>query len=237
MIFTNTKNKPTTKPKNMKTQLKITMAIAAMMITAQFSNVLGEDDANARAKKLAKAGPGVSRIEEKKGILQFCTIVGQAQIIDSGLGKASALTLAKRRAHLSARQKFTQWMKDNVTAVERDEESTKILMKGKQGEKPEVSQDRTIINENNVASEAAGIIRGMEIVAAGILGDEETFTVIMTWTPENASAAGGAQADNARGGKGKNTGRGAKDGLTKKQKDQIKKLELQDRITILKKKF
>jgi hypothetical protein len=221
----------------MKTQLKITMAIAAMMITAQFSNVLGEDDADARARKLAELGAGVYRVEQKKGVLQFCTIVGQAQVIDTGLGKASALTLAKRRAHISARQKFTQFMEEKVVAVERDEDSTKILMKGKQGEKPKASQDTTIINENNVASVATAIVRGMEIVAGGILGDDETFTYIMTWTPENASAAGGAQADNARGGKGKNTGREAKGGLTKKQKDQIKKLELQDRITILKKKF
>lgn len=184
----------------MKTQLKITMAIAAMMITAQFSNVLGAE-AESKAQKLERAkgqGTGVLDVRDEKGIIKYVSVVGQNRI-STVLGASKGIIIAKKRASTFADAAFVEWMRSNVKTVTKVGDDTVMMLQGAEG--PEVDQvleegKSEEITKQNVKRIAQGVIRGMVTAAYDQDGETKIYTLVKVWNPKLALAAGKAEQQN-----------------------------------------
>ena len=124
----------------MKIKLNGIITIAAMLITAQFSNVSGQE--KSKEEKLKRAvgqGTGVLDVKEENGVVKYVSVVGQARI-STVLGATKGLITAKKRASLLADAAFAEWMQSEVKTVTKIGESTIIMLEGAEG--PEVDQIR-----------------------------------------------------------------------------------------------
>jgi hypothetical protein len=177
------------------------MAIAAMVITAQFSNVLGQEQ-ETKAKKLERAvgqGTGVLDVKDENGVVKYVSVVGQVRI-STVLGLSKGIITAKRRASLLADAAFVEWMSSKVKTVAKVGDSTIVMLEGAEG--PEVDQFKEEgkseeITKQNVKRIAEGIIRGMVTAAYDQDGEAKIYTTVKVWNPKTALAAAKAQKQNA----------------------------------------
>jgi hypothetical protein len=208
------------------------MVIAAMIITAQFSNVLGQEQ-ETKAKKLERAvgqGTGVLDVKDEKGVIRYVSVVGQVRI-STVLGLSKGIIVAKRRASLLADAAFTDWMKSEVESVVTSDEKTVLMLEGAEG--PEVDELKEegkseTIDTQNVKRISRGIIRGMVTAAYDQDGKAKLYTIVKVWNPKTGLAAAKAEKQNTNPkgpkkptkpktvveGKGKGKGKGNKPSKT-----------------------
>jgi ribosomal protein S5 len=152
----------------------------------------GKDELYAQ---LAQLPAGVCKKElgkDKQGRIQAILVVGRATISTS-LGKARGIELAQQRAINSAKIKFMQWLKEDVTVRQGQEDETVILTEGAEedGKDDAKRESGKAIEKNTTKFETVskGLVRGLQVVYFEQQGKEKTYVVIMKWSTKNAAEA------------------------------------------------
>lgn len=145
--------------------------------------------------QLAQLPAGVCKKEigkDKQGRIQAILIVGKSPI-STTLGKARGIELAQQRAINSAKIKFVQWLKEDVTVRQGQEDETVILTEGAEedGKEDAKRESGKAIEKNTTKFESVSksLVRGLQIVYFEQQGKEKNYVVIMKWSVKNAAEA------------------------------------------------
>ncbi len=145
--------------------------------------------------QLAQLPAGVCKKEiakDKQGRIQAILIVGTSPIRTS-LGKAKAIEVAQLRAVNSAKIKFVQWLKEDVTARQGQDDETVILTEGaEEAGKEDANRESSKVIEKNTTkfeSVSKSLVRGLQIVYFEQQGKEKNYVVIMKWSAKNNAEA------------------------------------------------
>ncbi len=183
----------------------LALSLVALFITAALLPADNpqdkKDDKEALYARLAGGPSGVCKTEmekDNKGRIGAVLVVGKSRI-STVLGKAKGLEIAQQRAVNDAKGKFMQWLKEDVTIRQGQDDETVILLEGmeedgKDGGKKE-SGKAIEKNTTKFESVAKGLLRGLQIVYYDQDGKELAYTVVMKWSTKSNEAARQAEKE------------------------------------------
>jgi hypothetical protein len=145
--------------------------------------------------QLAQLPSGVCKKEiakDKQGRIQAILIVGKSPI-STTLGKARGIELAQQRAINACKIKFVQWLKEDVSVRQTQEDETVILTEGseEEGKDDAKRESGKAIEKNTTKFETVSksLVRGLQVVYFEQQGKEKTYVVIMKWSAKNNAEA------------------------------------------------
>ena len=175
---------------------KIIFAVASLVCSSMQAADQPTETPEQIVLRLADLGKGVHEAKtEANGKLKSVKVVGQARI-STVLGKAKGMEIAQQRAKAMAQQEFIEWLKSNIKSVSVLGDETIITLEGEGNARKEQGKGSEKTT-NDVASEAAGIIRGLALVGKHVDADGGTLTLVYSWSPARAAQAAEAAAINS----------------------------------------
>jgi hypothetical protein len=179
----------------------VALFVTAALLPADDNPQEKKDDKAALYARLAGGPSGVCKTEmekDNKGRISAVLVVGKSRI-STVLGKAKGIEIAQQRAVNDAKGKFMQWLKEDVSVRQGQDDETVVLLEGmeedgKDGGKKE-SGKAIEKNTTKFESVAKGLLRGLQIVYYDQDGKELTYTVVMKWSTKSNQAAAQAEKE------------------------------------------
>ena len=186
----------------MKTRLLLATAIAVVLAAG---SALADDKDKKDAEvekalsKIVQLGPGVHAIKkDKQGRITSCIIVGQSRI-STVLGKTKGLQDARDKARLDGSAQFVKWLKEKVRVHEKSENETILFIEGSEDNDNEALKESGKAVEKNTKkfqSISEGMVRGLQVLHLEVSNKDQTYTLVLGWSADDAKAAEQAEKGN-----------------------------------------
>ena len=179
------------------------LVVCTLLLSNQFAHAQEEKaektpSAEEALAKIVALGPGVHNIvNDKKGRIKSCVVVGQARI-STALGKAKGIELARDKANLACSAEFVKWLKEEVSVYQSNDDQSVILMEGSEGDGDDSLKEfgkSVEASSKKMESLSRGITRGLQVLHKAVDGDGKTYTVVKGWKADTAEAVKKVSAD------------------------------------------
>jgi hypothetical protein len=174
------------------------ISLTVLCIAVFSANLVAQETPEETVKRMAAlGGDEVQDIKIENGKLKSLKVVGKDRI-SSVLGTSKGLLTAQKRAKMKANAAFVEWMKNHVKTISSTTDESIVTLQGESkqgaGEKGDseklTEQGKAVeTTKQEIATQAQGMIQGLELVGKHVDPETKTLTLVYAWSAARAKAA------------------------------------------------